>query len=61
MLYALVEAVVNTALASRQLIIVVVTVVITLPLSLYRDVAKISKVSGSCHILPIICCEVSYK
>ncbi|XP_067932811.1 putative sodium-coupled neutral amino acid transporter 11 [Watersipora subatra] len=39
------EAVHGTALASRQLIIVVTTVVIMLPLSLYRDVAKISKAS----------------
>ena len=44
-LVSFLEAVAKTALGSRQFIIVVVTVVITLPLSLYRDVAKISKVS----------------
>lgn len=45
----LTDAIKNTALGSRQLIIVVFTAVIMLPLSLYRDVAKISKVGNESH------------
>ncbi|KAF6035773.1 hypothetical protein EB796_005918 [Bugula neritina] len=39
------EAIRKTAFGSRQFVIVIITVTITLPLSLYRDVARISKAS----------------
>lgn len=45
LLFVHVDAVKDTALGSRQLIIFVFTAVIMLPLSLYKDVGKISKAS----------------
>jgi len=38
----------DTVLANRQFIIFLATLLVTLPLSLYRDIAKLGKVSYTC-------------